>query len=372
MHDTSLAADRPGAQKSAVTLVENVGDPGSIMAISDRVTRLENLKIEDVEEAVEEEEEEEEENQPLHMPQPRPRPTTSRSSTDPTGTGILLQPSQPSSRPRNRSPYSRSHLRSSSSSNSLTAPAMTRSHSLPSVISPTTHLSSSPSARASSPLRSPARVPSPFSLAPEDTYPQPTASRIGEIESISEDSELNLTPRAGSDRMFQQQSLLPFAHGYTFPRSRRRPTSPLHHVSKVPFGGSSSTPTSSSSSPVLSATKFNESYPPGLHLSSSFSSSSMPSTPTSARSRSPSISSLETIPDSPDAEEAALEADKLAKLDAAAKAAEGGGEVRRSSLDVPGERRPGFGFGGRDKRKRWSVCGAERRGDLDLETIWED
>ena len=25
-----------------------------------------------------------------------------------------------------------------------------------------------------------------------------------------------------------------------------------------------------------------------------------------------------------------------------------------------------------DKRKRWSVCGAERRGDLDLETIWED
>jgi hypothetical protein len=29
-------------------------------------------------------------------------------------------------------------------------------------------------------------------------------------------------------------------------------------------------------------------------------------------------------------------------------------------------------FGSRDKRKRWSVCGAERRGDLDLETIWED
>jgi hypothetical protein len=25
-----------------------------------------------------------------------------------------------------------------------------------------------------------------------------------------------------------------------------------------------------------------------------------------------------------------------------------------------------------EKRKRWSVCGAERRGDLDLETIWED
>jgi hypothetical protein len=30
------------------------------------------------------------------------------------------------------------------------------------------------------------------------------------------------------------------------------------------------------------------------------------------------------------------------------------------------------GFGARDKRKRWSVCGAEKRGDLNLETIWED
>lgn len=30
------------------------------------------------------------------------------------------------------------------------------------------------------------------------------------------------------------------------------------------------------------------------------------------------------------------------------------------------------GSGRSDKRKRWSVCGAERRGDLDLETIWED
>jgi hypothetical protein len=25
-----------------------------------------------------------------------------------------------------------------------------------------------------------------------------------------------------------------------------------------------------------------------------------------------------------------------------------------------------------DKRKRWSVCGGEKRGDLDLETIWEE
>lgn len=43
----------------------------------------------------------------------------------------------------------------------------------------------------------------------------------------------------------------------------------------------------------------------------------------------------------------------------------------RSSIDLPPRGRT-LGFGSRDKRKRWSVCGAERRGDIDLETIWED
>src|SRR5208282_3426078 len=104
----------------------------------------------------------------------------------------------------------------------------------------------------------------------------------------------------------------------------------------------------------------------------SFSSSSVPSTPTSARSRSPSISSLETIPDSPDAEEAALEAERIAQLKAAADAADGGeSKDKVGAVDVPVRGRT-LSFGSRDKRKRWSVCGAERRGDLDLETIWED
>ncbi len=43
------------------------------------------------------------------------------------------------------------------------------------------------------------------------------------------------------------------------------------------------------------------------------------------------------------------------------------GDRRRAGSDA-GVRGAGRG----DKRKRWSVCGAERRGDLDLETIWED
>jgi hypothetical protein len=93
------------------------------------------------------------------------------------------------------------------------------------------------------------------------------------------------------------------------------------------------------------------------------------------RSRSPSISSLETIPDSPDAEEAALEDERIAKLRAAAEGSDGedssGDSKGKSSLDVPLRGRT-LGMGSRDKRKRWSVCGAERRGDIDLETIWED
>ena len=101
----------------------------------------------------------------------------------------------------------------------------------------------------------------------------------------------------------------------------------------------------------------------------------MPSTPTSIRSRSPSISSLETIPDSPDAEEAALEDERISKMRAAADASDGedssSDSKGRSSLDVPARGRT-LGLGSRDKRKRWSVCGAERRGDIDLETIWED
>jgi len=61
-------------------------------------------------------------------------------------------------------------------------------------------------------------------------------------------------------------------------------------------------------------------------------------------------------------------------LKAAAEAADGSDSSDakgRSSIDVPARGRT-MSFGSRDKRKRWSVCGAERRGDIDLETIWED
>jgi hypothetical protein len=65
-------------------------------------------------------------------------------------------------------------------------------------------------------------------------------------------------------------------------------------------------------------------------------------------------------------------------LKAAADAADAASNAnrRRGASDAPGltTMRGGTGtYAPRsDKRKRWSVCGAERRQDLDLETIWED
>ncbi|KAF2140533.1 uncharacterized protein K452DRAFT_288612 [Aplosporella prunicola CBS 121167] len=294
-------------------------------------------------------------------------PETPRRLTDPT-LSALLQPQQ-SPMPRNRSPYTRNHLRSSS----LNVPVMTRAHSSPTVIGPSGHLTFASVPRPSSPMRSPARVRGPPKLSGDEPYPHPSNSSASDIGSISEDRELNFVPRSTTDRVAENLSSFSHYAGNTFPRQRRRPTSPLYHPSNAPFGYSSAPSTPSHASPPLPSAKFNESFPQNISYPSSFSSSSVPSTPTSIRSRSPSISSLETIPDTPDAEEAAIEADRIAKLEAAAKAAEGGNDgMRRSSLDVPRVRNAGFGAGSRDKRKRWSVCGAEKRGDLDLETIWED
>lgn len=258
---------------------------------------------------------------------------------------------------------------------------MTRAHSLPTVMQPSGNLRLSPTpmelALPASPLRSPKRTRSPRALeprphtvgAPERYGSGIRPASIGSFEGapsvcdISEDAELELTPRVGTTVSSLYSSTGSLSR-------RRRPASPLYQVS-VSFGApptstpSVSTPTSTASSPLLAPSRFNENYP------MSHASSSVPSTPTSMRSRSPSISSLETIEDSPDAEEEAIEADHIRRLKAAADR-EDGGEARRSSLDVPEGRGRSLGFGKRDSRKRWSVCGAERRGDLDLETIWED
>lgn len=301
-----------------------------------------------------------------------------RRSTDPTPSSPH-SPGHPSPtlpyHPRNTSPYSRGHLRSRSTASAL-APSMSRAQSMPGVNS-SGHLSmSSPSSpiRSSSPFGSPNRNRMPRKPV-DEVFPvfSSRAQIVGEsFPVIVEDDE---TPRSHG-RSSSPNSLIP--HN-TFPRSRR-PASPLRNISlqHCTTGGlSPTTPTPLASSPSYQSSKFNESISGGYNYPNSSTSSSVPSTPNSVRSRSPSISSLETIPDTPDAEEAALEAERIAQLKAAADAEDGDETAlenkRTASLDTGFRGRTlGISYGSRDKRKRWSVCGAERRGDLDLETIWED
>ncbi|MCJ1272422.1 hypothetical protein MMC21_000208 [Puttea exsequens] len=259
-------------------------------------------------------------------------------------------------RPRPRSPLARGHARSRSSSSSLSAPQMTRAHS-----SPVPNSAGRPLiTRPSSPLGPTLRHRSPMRKPTDEPFSS-FSNQLDIDQTISENSELDLTPRATTTEIDSMPSSpTPYSH-QTFPRSRRRPASPLHQISSslgTPANSPRNTLRASTSTPTLAGSSYNESYP----SSYSFSSSSIPSTPTSLRSRSPSISSLETIPDSPDAE---LEAEHIAKLKAAADQEEQREEgVRRRMGDLGGRV-------ARDKRKRWSVCGAERRGDLSLETIWE-
>lgn len=295
-----------------------------------------------------------------------PRPLTPRRSTAPdtptTPTPFSnLSMSSLSLRPRTRSPFARGHLRSKSSgSGSLTAPQMTRAHS-----SPVPNTTGRPIIhRPSSPLGPSLRHRSPMSRQSDESFSS-FSNQLDIDQTISEHSELDLTPQATMTFDSLPASPSPSYNNYqTFPRSRRRPASPLHQISLPALSSSISKHSlrPSTSTPSLAASQYNEAYP----SSYSFSSGSIPSTPTSFRSRSPSISSLETIPDSPDAER---EAESIAMLKAAADREDQSEEnVRRRSGSDGAVRGAGRG----DKRKRWSVCGAERRGDLDLETIWED
>ncbi|KAK5151387.1 hypothetical protein LTS14_009230 [Recurvomyces mirabilis] len=330
-----------------------------------------------------------------------PRPDyNQRSTTDPSPSpSNLLQsyfanmasaPQRPSSSNRTRSPYSRSHLRSRSSGSALMTTTSGASSS--GSLSP---MSGGPH----SPMRSPACTRSPLQQEDSVWAPPPPrspafASTAGAIESIDEDSELDTSPTRDTLGPLPGTPSSMSSFNFSISRSgslRRRPASPLHSTTPPTSNPSheSSAVSSGANSPSLGPQKnFNEAYPTLHHYASSSSFSSLhsaPSTPTSARSRSPSISSLETIEDAPDAESEAFEAERIQTLKLAAERQErlergedvDGGEEgvtrRRGSFESGGGGK-GFGFGrvGRE-RKRWSVCGGERRGDLlDLETIWED
>ncbi|KAI5793314.1 hypothetical protein EDC01DRAFT_92599 [Geopyxis carbonaria] len=150
----------------------------------------------------------------------------------------------------------------------------------------------------------------------------------------------------------------------TTPQRTYPPSSPRRSASPTRIYASS---LAASPRSYHSSSSFRAPSPPSHLVNEPSPTSTGPSTPTSLRSRSPSISSLETIPDTPDAEAEAVEA---AARDAAAAAKD---STRRRSLDFDRVAGASGRWGtGADKRKRWSICGGEKRGDLDLETIWEE
>lgn len=258
-------------------------------------------------------------------------------------------------RPRTQSP-SRPQTRPHTSAG---APLMQRAHSSPGVDSTGRFITTpyNTPRRPTSPLNA-GRRRSPLRSAMEESYPgslfrgglniEPNIPEHEELEILSED--------------LHQSSPIP-SYSNTFPRSRRRPQSPLHQSASAPSlqARATSPSTSRSTSPSFAPNKYtNEPYP----VCSFSSASSMPSTPTSMRSRSPSISSLDTIEDTPEAEEAAmLEEESNQK----GEDSDGGYEHRRrGSLESRGN-----GLRSNKERKRWSVCGAERRADFSLEPIEE-
>ncbi|KAI9045492.1 uncharacterized protein KD926_007907 [Aspergillus affinis] len=282
-------------------------------------------------------------------------------------------PSTPS-----RLPFNRSHFRSRSLAEVSGVPPMTRAHSSPGLDSRGRYIFVN---GRGAPTNFADHIPKRYSPL-QGTVGENLEARMMPLnisETISEHAELD-TGMASSPHGEPPSASPMFPH--TFPRiGRRRPSSPLHFHAGTSTSHLTSSPSSAHASPLILNSKFNESYP-GYSASSA---SSVPSTPTSIRSRSPSISSLETIPDIPDAEAEATEADQIAMLKAAADKADeaeaaANGSRRRGTSDASGPsstfmnaRGGSGGYGVRaDKRKRWSVCGAERRQDLDLETIWED
>ncbi|KAI1356328.1 hypothetical protein F5Y01DRAFT_309741 [Xylaria sp. FL0043] len=282
------------------------------------------------------------------------KPPTIRRSTEPpspSSPSFLSSASLPY-KPRTASPLSGLHTRSKSTA-SLTPLPMGRTRSMPGVDG-AGRLLYPPQLRPDSPSGSPSRHRTPRKPV-DEAYPPASPIRSSVLDNDRRHAERSSSPTPS----------LPSAN--TLP-SYKRASSPLRY-------GAHSTPTATftfpgpTSSGTASPSLRSENSTAGYSFS--YYPSSVPSTPSSMRSRSPSISSLETIPDTPDAEEAALEAERIAQLKAAADAADGGDSKTRANLDVPVRGRT-LGIGSRDKRKRWSVCGAERRGDLDLETIWED
>ena len=117
----------------------------------------------------------------------QPRPENRRRLTDPSEESLSETLAHLQIRPRNRSPFSRSHLRSRSSVSSLTAPPMTRAHSSP---GPDSRGHFITLGRPASPLTYSGRRHSPLRSANEETF-YPSWSGFNIEETISEHAELD-------------------------------------------------------------------------------------------------------------------------------------------------------------------------------------
>lgn len=281
-----------------------------------------------------------------------------------------VEPPQP---PSNRSPFSRSHIRSRSLAEVSGMPPMTRAHSSPGLDSRGRYIFVNGRGGVPANLDGTAKRYNPLHIASPGDHLEPRMMSLNISETISEQAELDIHPPTSHP---EARSSSPGLSRI----GRRRPSSPLQFSSTPAPNQAVGSPPSTHSSPMFLGSRYNESFP-GYSTPSV---SSMPSTPTSLRSRSPSISSLETIPDIPDAEDAAQEADRVAASKEEADQTDDGegsnasarrrgtSDLLSTSNTVPNPRAGSAGYVRTDKRKRWSVCGAERRQDLDLETIWED
>lgn len=275
-----------------------------------------------------------------------------------------LEPSSPS----------REMLRLRFSKDGPAPPPIYRTQSMPGYYS-TSQLQSPPNYQIQSPKSSTYRVRFPRKQVDEVFVGLPS------LPSRSLPGTHNLISEEDKSSVFDGNELST-AKGYNSLPRPRRPASPRLTAQQIAYDKTPPSSASVSFSPTSYPSRISDQYGSNsnycysglLSYRGSFSSYSITSTPTSARSRSSSISSLETIPDSPDAEEAAIEADRIARSKVEAKVTEICDESKsKFSRDANSNRGRIIGSNFvRDKRKRWSVCGAERRGDLNLDTIWED
>ena len=209
---------------------------------------------------------------PASQQERKTRPENPRSSTDPSPAELLqgwLKDKEKqewsfrmsSSHQRNRSPYSRSHLRSRSSGSALlSAPPMARAHSLPNPQIFRSHDQSSTTSQSPGSLspntyqsHSPIRPRSPFRAHDEMSHPprspswfESSAPSSTLIEAIQEDSELDFTPRGQlSQTQISQPSPIPHSSSSrSLPSMRRRPASPLHGLANTPAQAQPSFPAS--------------------------------------------------------------------------------------------------------------------------------